>query len=297
MSWRACAASSSPPSTPTPPRRYWSPRWCRTTIRCLPTVLAGRSSFASAAARYPTWSRTSTAWPAPTCAGARSRTARSSRSSILPRLLTRFRCACSTLLRRRLPIFATSRVRARRPTTLRAAALSPSASCRCPSMTSYTCWTCCAAGPFPLSPPGHGGRRRTVPTRWRLNCLRKGRTRRCLSAHRSSPPKSRRRLVAATICACRPMHIALPRAMLPIWSTRTARAVPTRRLLSMLHRFCRVCCPAARRSISPPNRWASSAAWRCPCCANTPTSPLLPCLTPWRPSRALLWQSVSTTDL
>ncbi|MFR7669607.1 MAG: hypothetical protein ACLU0O_01425 [Collinsella sp.] len=32
-------------------------------------------------------------------------------------------------------------------------------------MTSYTCWTCCVAGPFPLSPPGRGERRRIVPTR------------------------------------------------------------------------------------------------------------------------------------
>ena len=92
-----------------------------------------------------------------------------------------------------------------------------------------------------------------------------------------------------------PICTALSRATLPIWSTRTARAAPMRRLPSMPHRFCRVCCPVARRSISPPNRWANSAAWRCPCCANTLTSPLPPCSTPWRPSRALPWQSVSTT--
>ena len=59
----------------------------------------------------------------------------------------------------------TSQVRVRRRTILHAAALSPSASCRCPSMTSYTCWTCCVAGPFPLSPPGRGERRHIVPTR------------------------------------------------------------------------------------------------------------------------------------
>lgn len=34
-----------------------------------------------------------------------------------------------------------------------------------------------------------------------------------------------------------------------------------------------------------------------PCCANTLTSPLPPCSTPWRPSRALPWQSVSTMGL
>lgn len=90
--------------------------------------------------------------------------------------------------------------------------LSPSVSCRCPSIASYMCWTCCAARPSLLSPPGRGGRRRIAPMTWRLSCLRKGRTRRPLSAHRSLPPKSRRRLVVATICACRPMHTALLRA-------------------------------------------------------------------------------------
>ena len=77
-----------------------------------------------------------------------------------------------------------------------------------------------------FGPPGRGGRRRIAPMTWRLRCLRKGRTRLCLSAHRSLPPKSRRRLAAATIYVCRPMHTALLRATLPIWSTPAVRAAP-----------------------------------------------------------------------
>lgn len=38
-----------------------------------------------------------------------------------------------------------------------AVVLLPSVSCRCPSIASYMCWTCCAARPSPLSPPGRGG--------------------------------------------------------------------------------------------------------------------------------------------
>ena len=45
------------PLIPTPPKRRWSPRWCRTTIRCSLTALAGRSSSAFAVDRSPTWSR------------------------------------------------------------------------------------------------------------------------------------------------------------------------------------------------------------------------------------------------
>ena len=157
MSWRACAASLPVPLIPTPPKRHWSPRWCRTTIRCSLTALAGRSSSAFAADRSPTWSRTSTAWPMPTCAAARSPMARSSRLSIHLRPLTKHRQSCSTLLRRQLPISMTSQARVRRRTTLPAAVLLPSVSCRCPSIASYMCWTCCAARPSPLSPPGRGG--------------------------------------------------------------------------------------------------------------------------------------------
>lgn len=98
MSWRACAASLPVPLIPTPPKRHWSPRWCRTTIRCSLTALAGRSSSAFAVDRSPTWSRTSTAWPMPTCAAARSPMARSSRLSIHLRPLTKHRQSCSTLL-------------------------------------------------------------------------------------------------------------------------------------------------------------------------------------------------------
>ena len=60
--------------------------------------LAGRSSSAFAVDRSPTWSRTSTAWPMPTCAAARSPMARSSRLSIHLRPLTKHRQSCSTLL-------------------------------------------------------------------------------------------------------------------------------------------------------------------------------------------------------
>ena len=189
----------------------------------------------------------------------------------------------------------TSQARVRRRTILHAAALSPSASCRCPSIASYMCWTCCAARPSPLSPPGRGGRRRIAPMTWRLRCLRKGRTRCCLSAHRSLPPRSRRRLVAATICACRPIHTALLRATLPIWSTPVVRAVPMWRSPSMRRRSYRACCPVARRSISLPTRWGSSVVWRCPFCATTPTLPRPRRSIPWRPSRALPWRSASTT--
>ena len=98
MSWRACAASLPVPLIPTPPKRRWSPRWCRTTIRCSPTALAGRSSFAFAAVRCPTWSRISTAWPTPMSEAARSRTARSSRLSIRPKPSKMCRQSCSTLL-------------------------------------------------------------------------------------------------------------------------------------------------------------------------------------------------------
>ena len=188
----------------------------------------------------------------------------------------------------------TSQARVRRRTTLPAAVLLPSVSCRCPSIASYMCWTCCAARPSPLSPPGRGGRRRIAPMTWRLRCLRKGRTRRWLSARRSLPPKSRRRLVVAMTCACPPICIALRRAMPPTWLTRAARAVPTLHLLSMPHLFCHAYCRAARRSILPPSRWVSSAAWRCPFCATIPTSPRPPRSIPWHPSRALLWRSAST---
>ena len=191
----------------------------------------------------------------------------------------------------------TSQARVRRRTTLPAAVLSPSVSCRCPSIVSYMCWTCCAARASLLSPPGRGGRRRIAPMTWRLRCLRKGRTMRCLSAHRSLPPKSRRRLVAATIYACRPMHTALLRATLPIWSTPAVRAAPMWRLPSMRRRFYRAYCPVARRSTSLSTRWGSSVVWRCPFCATTPTSPRLPRSIPWHLSRALPWQSVSTTGL
>ena len=188
----------------------------------------------------------------------------------------------------------TSQARVRRRTTLPATVLSPSVSCRCPSIASYMCWTCYAARPSLLSPPGRGGRRRIAPMTWRLNCLRKGRTRRCLSAHRSLPPKSRRRLAAATICACRPMHTALLRATLPIWSTPAVRAAPMWRLLSTRRRSYHACCPVARRSILPPSRWANSAAWHCPFCATTPILPRPLHSIPWRPSRALPWRSAST---
>ena len=48
---------------PDAPKAALEPRWCRTTIRCSLTALAGRSSSAFAVDRSPTWSRTSTAWP------------------------------------------------------------------------------------------------------------------------------------------------------------------------------------------------------------------------------------------
>ena len=91
-----------------------------------------------------------------------------------------------------------------------------------------------------------------------------------------------------------PICTALRRAMPPTWLTRAARAVPTLHLLSMPHLFCRACCRAARPPILPPSRWVSSAVWRCPFCATTPTSPRPPRSIPWRPSRALPWQSAST---
>lgn len=83
---------------PDAPKAALEPRWCRTTIRCSLTALAGRSSSAFAVDRSPTWSRTSTAWPMPTCAAARSPMARSSRLSIHLRPLTKHRQSCSTLL-------------------------------------------------------------------------------------------------------------------------------------------------------------------------------------------------------
>ena len=92
-----------------------------------------------------------------------------------------------------------------------------------------------------------------------------------LSARRSLPPRLYRRREAAMTCAFRPIRIALSRATRPIWSIRAARAVPTRRLPSMRRRSYRTCCPAAHRFISPPTRWASSAAWRCLSCATIPT--------------------------
>ena len=98
MSWRACAASLPAPLIPMRPKRCWSPRWCRTTIRCLPIALAGRLSFASAAARCPTWLRISTAWPMPMRAAVRSHMARSLRSFMRPRLSMMCRQSCSTLL-------------------------------------------------------------------------------------------------------------------------------------------------------------------------------------------------------
>ena len=128
----------------------------------------------------------------------------------------------------------------------------------------------------------------------RVSCLRKGRTRCPLSAHRCLPPKSRRRLVVAMTCACPPICTALRRAMPPTWLTRAARAVPTLHLLSMPHLFCRACCRAVRPPILPPSRWGSSAVWRCPFCATIPTSPRPPRSIPWHPSRALLWRSAST---
>ena len=155
--------------------------------------------------------------------------------------------------------------------TLPAAALSPSVSCRYPSIPSCPCWTCCAAGPCPLSPLGRGGRRRIAPTRWPSSRRRRGRAKSRLSARRFLPPRLHRRREAATTCAFRPIRIALSRAMQPIWSIRAEHAVPTRRLPNMRRRFYRTCCPVARRSISPPTRWASSAVWRCPSCATTPT--------------------------
>ena len=99
---------------------------------------------------------------------------------------------------------------------------------------------------------------------------------------------------AATTFACPPICTALHRAMLPTWSTRAARAVPTRRLPNMRRRSYRACCPVARRSISLPTRWGSSVVWRCPFCATIPTLPRPPCSIPWHPSRALLWRSAST---
>ena len=83
---------------PMRPKQCWNPRWCRTTIRCLPIALAGRLSFASAAARCPTWLRISTAWPMPMCAAVRSPMARSLRSFMRPRLSMMCRQSCSTLL-------------------------------------------------------------------------------------------------------------------------------------------------------------------------------------------------------
>ena len=74
-----------------------------------------------------------------------------------PRPSTTCRQSCSTLSRRQLPISMTSQARVRRRTTLPAVVLLPSVSCRCPSIASYMCWTCCAARPSPLSPPGRGG--------------------------------------------------------------------------------------------------------------------------------------------
>ena len=95
---RSCVASSLAVWIPMPPRRCWSPRWCRTTIHCLPTALAGRSSFAFVVDRSPTWSRISTAWPTPMSEAAPSRTARSSRLSIRPKPSRTCRQSCSTLL-------------------------------------------------------------------------------------------------------------------------------------------------------------------------------------------------------
>ncbi|MFQ7392507.1 MAG: hypothetical protein ACLRM9_03870 [Collinsella aerofaciens] len=116
-----------------------------------------------------------------------------------------------------------------------------------------------------FSPPGRGDDR-IAPTTWRLSCLRKGRTRHPLSAHR----------------CCRQNRAGgwQHDLRLPV-DGRFARAT----LLSGRHRarrtdvafaqhaapFHRACCPVARRSISPPTRWASSAAWRCRSCATTPT--------------------------
>ena len=188
----------------------------------------------------------------------------------------------------------TSQAHVRRRTTLPAAALSPSVSCRCPSIASYMCWTCCAARPSLLSPPGRGGRRRIAPMTWRSSRRRKGRMKLRPSARRSLPPRLRRRSAAATTFACPPICTALHRAMLPTWSTRAARAVPTRRLPNMRRRSYRACCPVARQSISLPTRWGSSVVWRCPFCATIPTLPRPPCSIPWHPSRALLWRSAST---
>lgn len=122
-----------------------------------------------------------------------------------------------------------------------------------------------------LSLLGRGGRRRIAPTRWPSSRRRRGRAKSRLSARRSLPPRLHRRREAATTCAFRPIRIALSRATQPIWSIRAEHAVPTRRLPNMRRRSFRTCCPAARRSISPPTRWASSAAWRCLSCATIPT--------------------------
>ena len=97
MSSWPCVASSPAPLTPMRPKRCWSPRWCRTTIRCLPIALTGRLSFAFAAVRCPTWSRISTAWPMPMCAAVRSPMVRSLRLSMCPRRSMTCRQSCSTL--------------------------------------------------------------------------------------------------------------------------------------------------------------------------------------------------------
>ena len=91
--------------------------------------------------------------------------------------------------------------------------------------------------------------------------------------------------------------LRLPADMYCFASGDAAYLVDTRRalhLLSMPHLFCRACCRAARPPILPPSRWVSSAVWRCPFCATTPTSPRPPRSIPWHPSRALLWRSAST---